>query len=519
MLSLLPQAMKPRAAPDEARPASTWIERYAIPVTISVMEAQPIALVIALLTFVVARNVAAAPIGTTGITLINLILLWWAMFVESRISHSQVGRRLAWLHVIGWLVVLGLTMGIYFLPATLTWQRIPASLLLTILVTWLWRRNMHRTQTGFEYEQFSTAFKVSFGVMLGILLIVIAFPQLQALRADLTASLPLFFLSGLVTLSLVRLGAIRHVRRSSDDSLVDPTRSWLLGLSLFGVILVALVFLVESVFSFSVLEMGVSALAPVWNALGVAVSWILYALIIVVFTPLYYLFSFVFGLLAHNGNKQQQQQQAGFQSPFQQKISPHTLSPEVIAIGRWVFLVIALIVIFFVVRASLMRWFTRANDQGVEEIREGLDASSLLSERWRAWWNRHHRTIHHALEPLDPASARARYREVLQAVAASRGGLARQPAETPAEYEARLLAYLESEMQSVSNLAQNGSDAMNTAILKELTHAYVMERYGGKRIDQPERVYLQTWVPRLIGRLTGKAMQDAPKRRTQSRIP
>jgi hypothetical protein len=516
MLSLLPQAMKPRAAPDEARPASTWIERYAIPVTASVMEAQPIALLIALLTFVVAGNVAAAPIGTAGIALINLTLFWWAMFVESRIQHAQAGRRLAWLHAIGWLVVLVVSIGIYLLPATLTWQSVPASLLLTILVTWLWQRNMHRTQTGFEYEQFATSFKVSFGLLLGILLIAIAFPELQALPDELAASLPLFFLSGLVTLSLVRLGAIRNVRRSSDESLADPTRSWLFGLSLFGVILVALVFLVESVFSFSLLEMGVSALAPVWNALGVAVSWILYALIIVVFTPLYYLFSFVFGLLAHNGNKQQQQQQAGFQSPFRQKISPHTLSPEVIAIGRWVLLVIALIVIFLVVRASLMRWFSRANDQGVEEIREGLDAPSLLGERWRAWWNRRRRSSPTLFEPLDPTSARARYREVLQAAATSRSELARRPSETPIEYEARLLAYLESEMQSSSNQVQRGDKAMDTAILEELTHAYVLERYGGKRINHPERIYLQTWVPRLIGRLTGKAMQYAPKRRTQS---
>ncbi len=508
--------MKPRTTPDEARPASTWIERLAIPVTVSIMEAQPIALVIALLTFVVVRNVAAAPIGAAGVALIELTLLWWAMFAEHRIRRSFRGRHMAWLHVLGWLVVLGVTIGIYLLPSTITWQHVPALLLLTLLVTWLWRRNMHRTQTGFEYEQFSTSFKVSFGVLLGILLIAIAFPELQALRDDLAGSLPLFFLSGLVTLSLVRLGAIRNARQSSDGSLTDPTRSWLLGLSVFGVILVAIVFVVESIFSFSSFEMGVTALTPVWNALGVVVSWILYAIIIVVLTPLNYLFSFVLGLLVHNGSTQQQQQ-AGLKPPFQQKISPHTLPTEVIAIGRWVLLAIALIVIFFVVQASLRRWFTRSSDEGVEEVREGLDARSLLGDSWRAWWNRHRRSSHHPiLEPLDPASARARYREVLQAVATSQSELVRKPAETPAEYETRLLAYLEGVKQSSPNQVENDDSATAAAVLKELTDAYVRERYGGKRIDNPHRTYLQTWVPRLVGRLTGRTMQGSPKQRSPS---
>lgn len=475
------------------------------------MEAQPIALVIALLALVVARNRAAAPIGTAGIALIELTLLWWAMFVEHFIRRSPGDRRMAWLHLPGWLVVLGATIGIYLFSSAITWQDVPALLLLTILVTWLWRRNMYRVQTGFEYEQCSTSFKVSFGVMLGILLIAVVFPELQALRDVLATSLPLFFLSGLVTLSLVRLGAIRSARRSSDGSLIDPTRSWLLGLSLFGGIVVALVILVESIFTFSSFEMGLTVLTPLWNALGTLVTWIIYAIIFVVLTPLYYFFSFVLGLLVHNGSTQQQQQ-AGQKPPFQQKMSPHTLPLEVIAIGRWVFLAIALIVVFLVVRASLKRWFTRENDQGVEEEREGLDARSLLSESWRAWWNRRrHKEAHPVLEPLDPTSARARYRELLQAMATSQSQLVRKPAETPTEYEARLLAYLAEKKQSSPHLEQNGASATDAAILSELTAAYALERYGGKRLDKPRRAYLQTWVPRLVRRLTTRKTEGSPK--------
>jgi hypothetical protein len=506
--------MKPRTPSDEARPASTWIERFAIPVTVSAMEAQPIALVIALLALVVARNRAAAPIGAAGIALSELTLLWWALFVEHFIRRSAGDRRMAWLHLPGWLVVLGATIGIYLFSSAITWQDVPAILLLTIVVTWLWRRNMYRVQTGFAYEQCSTSFKVSFGVMLGILLLAVVFPELQALRDVLATSLPLFFLSGLVTLSLVRLGAIRSARRSSDGSLTDPTRSWLLGLSLFGGVVVALVILVESIFTFSSFEMGLTALTPLWNALGTLVTWIIYAIIFVVLTPLYYFFSFVLGLLVHNGNTQQQQQ-AGQKPPFQQQMSPHTLPLEVITIGRWVFLAIALVVIFFVVRASLRRWFTRESDEGVEEEREGLDARSLLGESWRAWWNRRRRkSADPVLDPLDPTSARARYREMLQAVATEKGDLARKPAETPAEYEVRLLAYLGGEKHASPNWMHSGEGVTDAAILDELTHAYALERYGGKRTDDPRRAYLQTWVPRLVERITGRTTGGSPRRRT-----
>jgi hypothetical protein len=79
----------------------------------------------------------------------------------------------------------------------------------------------------------------------------------------------------------------------------------------------------------------------------------------------------------------------------------------------------------------------RRNDEEIEEVREGLDARSLLGERWREWWHRRKQRRHalFPLEALDPTSARARYRELLQAMAATRSDLARLPAETPTEYE------------------------------------------------------------------------------------
>ena len=96
------------------------------------------------------------------------------------------------------------------------------------------------------------------------------------------------------------------------------------------------------------------------------------------------------------------------------------------------------------VRALLKRRMVGGHDEAVEEVREGLDARSLRGQRWREWWNRRRRAndAAPALELLDPNSARARYREILLAAAEAGNDLRRWPAETPAEYQARLHMHL-----------------------------------------------------------------------------
>ncbi len=510
--------MKATTTSVEAERPSTWIERFAIPIAVSSMDAQPIALVIALLTLIVAGTKATPPLGAGSIALMALGLLWWAMLVEHIVRRSLKGRRVAWLHFLGWFVAFAVVVGPHLLSLD-TGEHIFAALLGTVLVTWLWRRSMPRAQAGFAYGQFATSFKVGFGVQLGILLIVIVLPELHTLRDALGSSLPVFFLSGLLGLSLVRLGAIRNSRRALDGSQqADPTRAWLLALTLFGGALIAIVIAIESVFSFASFEVVVAALAPLWNALGTLVYWILYVIAFLL-TPIFYLISFLHDLLTQHGNAQQNpQNSAPKPSPFQVPWKGGSIAPEIISIGRWIFLVFALTIVLLVVRASLRRWFIRSEDEGVEEVREGLDARSLLGQRWREWWSRRrqHREVLPTLELLDSTSARARYRELLQALAASKDELARAPAETPAEYEARLLAYLGKGAPPTPGRAHDDDALNDSAILDELTHAYSRERYGGKQTNQHQRARLQASVPRLLTRLTGKASTSAPKPRARS---
>ncbi len=186
------------------------------------------------------------------------------MFVERLTGRSGDERRAEMLHILGWLVALAVTVG-PLLPALALGNDIPAALVNAALVTWLWRRGISRAQIGFEYVPLANSFKIGFGVLLGLLVLVIALPGLEALRDALASSLPVYFLSGLVGLSLARLGAIRNARRSVDGSQADPTRTWLLALTLFGVALIILVIAIEALFSFTSFEQVLTALMPLWR--------------------------------------------------------------------------------------------------------------------------------------------------------------------------------------------------------------------------------------------------------------
>ena len=497
--------MKDARTQAEARRASTWIEHFALPLTVSVMEAQPVALMLALL---VAGTHASSPFGAGSIALLALGLQWWAMLVERIATRRLKGKPVIALHALGWLVAFVVVVGPYLLATVGGKMENIFPLLPGIaLVTWFWRRGMLRSQAGFEYGALARSFKTSFGILLGILLLAVVFSELQSLRDALALALPVFFLSGLVMLSLARLGVIRASHRLLDDARQsDPTRSWLLALTLFGISLLAIVVVIEAVFSFSSFELALAVLTPLWNALGTLVGWILYGIVFLL-SPAFYLISWLGSLLKqHASSLSQPQNIKPPKSPIQQVLNSHTFPPEVLSIGRWVFLVLVLLVTILVVRASLRRWLARQSDEVMEEEREALDGRSLLSQHWRDWWQRRRKrnntTI--VLEPLDPTSARARYREMLQALAMTKEDLARRSAETPAEYETRLYACLE-------ELAPPGGG--ESWILEELTGAYTRERYGGKHTDQQQRARLQTGVPQLIARLTGNMSPRGVKRR------
>ena len=94
---------------------------------------------------------------------------------------------------------------------------------------------------------------------------------------------------------------------------------------------------------------------------------------------------------------------------------------------------------------------------------------------------------------------------LLEALAEQGAPLAHQPAETPTEYEARLLALLE----KTASMQEEGNDTSpDAALLEQLTHAYVQERYGEKHTRFGYNAYLPAWIARFVKRLS--AAEERP---------
>lgn len=90
---------------------------------------------------------------------------------------------------------------------------------------------------------------------------------------------------------------------------------------------------------------------------------------------------------------------------------------------------------------------------------------------------------------------------LLEALAEQGAPLAHQPAETPTEYEARLLALLE----KTASMQEEGNDTSpDAALLEQLTHAYVQERYGEKHARFVYNAYLPAWIARFVKRLSNR---------------
>src|SRR6266487_1500597 len=504
-MSLSRRMMKP----DTVRPRSTWIERVGLPIASSVMMAQPIGLAVALLMLLVARTPTASSIPIGQVALLLLGLLWWAMFVE----HLSQRRRwqksvVTLLHILGWLLALIITISPHLFPL-LMGQDILDVIVALCLVTWFWRQGIHYARLGFNYGDLATAFKVSLGFLLVLLLIAVPIPQTQGILTALEGIFPLFFLSGIVSLSLARLGRIRATH-GPDGFQADPSRAWLLALTALGGVILVLVMLVNAFFSFSSFEWLLRLLTPVWDALGMFIGWLLYGIIFLL-TPLFNLLSFLFGLLSHAPASQQSQSVRPGRSPLQSPQGPHTLPPELVTIGRWVFLALLFLLVLLIVRKSVRRWSRNDEEKPIEEERETVDARSVFRERWQDWRDQHSRRSLRFLEALDPASLRARYRELLRAVAAADTTLARHPDETPHEYEERLVRHL-NEQQPHEQDAASESRPTTPEMLREVTDAYTRERYGLEHVDDQQRTRIAAWIPSMILHITGKTTRTVPQR-------
>lgn len=463
----------------------------------SVMETQPIWLVLLLLASAFTGENATPLLDPLSITLLLLGLQWWAMLVYFLVRRRNLGTE--WAEVVS-VSGLCLACALALLTHLQLLKSIAALIVVAGLIVWFWRRGLRLARLERSDEFLITSFKVGFIVVLFVLAVsAIYFSPIYEADLSYTAlheaaarGLIIYFLSGVLCLSLARISFIRreHIYRAaaSGNAPRDPTRLWLAVLLLFWTIVTAGAFALET-FSFGVVT---SVTTWLWNELGALLIW-LGALLAPLLSAFLRLLTPLFPPMITPSKL------APSPSPTHLHQTPPPLPADVLNLLRLLLLLALLVVLVLVIRAILrrLRWHV---DEESEEERETLSMQSILRERSGERRASRQKNAETPLEPLAPDSARARYRALLQALAEQDASLAHQPAETPAEYEARLLALLK---KSASSQEENTGTPSDAALLQQLTHAYVQERYGEKRAQLAHDASLPAWIARFAKRLSG----------------
>ncbi len=477
----------------QARVSFDWIDLLAIPIAICIMETQPLALLLTFGAITYVSDSTAAPLEEGSITLLLLGLHWWERAVSAIPQRrlSLMGARL-----LGLFLAIAITVSTHMALLNDT----PTLVFTIALITGFWYVGMYRVQTGPSDEYVLTSFKIGLGVLLGVLIFTLLIFQPvvpQVLHDELTRALPTFFLSGLIGLSFTRIMIIRKENASSAQRSTqgDPTRVWLMILTLAWILVMSSTFAFEA-FGFQPL---VAAATFLWNGLGIGINWLLLLLT--------HLFNFTIGLFPSTPQIPSPHPPPSFND---RRPSPLPILAEILILLVRLFLLgVLLYILFFVLRAILRRVHMTPEDESEEEIRESLSLQAILKARREEQRKRAQKTgALAALEPLDPNSVRARYRELLQALAWNKEELSRRANETPAEYETRLLTLLK---KAPPLEAQGDGTPPDPALLDELTSAYMQERYGGKHPHLEHDAYMPAWIPRFVRRLVvsrGSATRD-----------
>ncbi|MBO0791781.1 MAG: hypothetical protein J2P36_12650, partial [Ktedonobacteraceae bacterium] len=392
----------------QARPVFNWIDHLAVPIISSIMETQPIAMLLLVLPLMFdPGNTSSAGAPLLNSLLISGLLLslhWWEIFVHFKADSRRISQ-VRNLRFQGFLIALVITLSIELLIRA----DIIAFFFAIALVIWSWRRGMLWTEFEMIDDRLILTFKAGFILLILTLLLTIlrlydAAVASKLLQAQALA-LPLFFLSGLITLSFTRLSATRKENaRSVTGKRLDSSRTWLTVLAIAWIVLVALSIGLE-LFSFQLVQ---NLFQPVWYALEVVFRWFLS----VIDAILAFLLAPLHGLA--NNQATPPPLPTPIDQPQQHPLKPGamSMSPLLLLIARIALVAVVLSILGLIVWFILRRKPVVVEDEGEREVREGLGISALFKAH-RPEREREQEPAF-ALETLDPASARAHYRELLQ---------------------------------------------------------------------------------------------------------
>ena len=450
-----------------------WVGRVIVPLASSVMEAQPITLVLLVGSLLVTGHDNAVPLGEMSIVLLLLGLHWWAMGISKVLRHGPAEKMSGLFLFLGLCIAGALVLGTH--PALFT--NTGGLIAMVALITWCWVRGTRRAEEESRSEDIvMTSFKGSFAVLVVILLLAATnFASLQShLLGSLAYALPTFFLSSLVVLSCAHFSQVHAGGEQQIGSAQADATSWWSMLTVLLWLAIVGVMMALGAFVFPPL---LAALQPLWEAVE---------------GPVVQALDWLGSLL------QQQPPPRGRKPPIPLRRPPVQVPYH----NQYVVIILAILVtvLFLMLIAVVLReWYLYRHNADEESMWRRISWRSLLQARPRK--KRVPRAAFQ-LEALDPSSVRAHYRSFLLAMARRENHLAWRSEETPTEYQARLL----SSMSKLPEEEEQRADAPPvSALLEELTSAYTQERYGGKSIEPNRRAALHRWVPYLVRRLKKEA--------------
>lgn len=462
-----------------ARPAFNWIDNIAIPVASCIMETQPIACFLLFWSlfltspegngfyFSIAANspqIEPWALNSDTITLLLLWLHWWTMVTRERLPErwNLLQKRI--------LQLLGPCLAIAIMAFVVDLSDLIA---VGIFILAFWWLSIFLTEREHRDERLILSFRVGMIVLIAVLVFTYLMQLPTTMQTTLASSLPIFFFSGLIALSFTRLSIINQENaRLPGASQSNATRNWFFILTaLWGFIVVFSLLLETYAFSF---------FQTIMQLVFYLVGLIAYAILYLFFLLASFL-AYLFGTPRAISLPVPQQPPP---PPSHQQIGNISNFALFFAILRWLLIAIALILLILIVIAILRSIvIKRHHDVEEEEIRENLSLREVLAVRQPQIQEQEQQNL---LEELDPESARARYRELLEAIATNNTRLARRKHETPLEYERRLNRLIRGESASQ---------------LHELTKAYQQERYAGTPLQRASMSDFRMWLAYFISQL------------------
>ncbi len=438
-----------------------WLEVAGFPCAAAVMEAQPVILVLWLTGLVLTGQNGLLVLDAATILLLLLGLHWWAMGVRQFQRPGSSETRIKILHLVGLCLAMALVIGTH-----LALIDSPLDLFLSaIVVLWFWQRGIARTQAARRNEYMKTIFQRGFFVMLVPVVLTALVPSIaRQLIAPLTLAFPVFFVSGLVLFSLLRLKTTgqTYARRFTHDWHADPTRLWYALAIVLWMGMGALVFYGETAAFPLITILLTPVLTPLVGGLKTLNAFLDTLLQLKPIAP----------LIIHK-------------KPIVRKLPPPPPpfhNPVLVVILTVITVAVMVLILVIVVRI----WYSNYRYTREDETRQGISLRAIRKERRQ-------KRAASAGEQLDPTSMRAHYREFLRLMARQGTSLERFPDETPSEYQQRLQSMLES-------VPREQQEHFPDAILHELTQAYMQERYGGKQVGIHPSTYWQTQIRALVKR-------------------